>query len=237
MRAAWRLGQLDTDTYERGIDAAKNVNGKSVPAGRDLAGGELGALAAACAADPTPAGCRDAAMIGILYTAGLRRAELAALQIEDYDRSEGRLLVRGKGNKERYVYPAAGALAALDAWLSLRGRSNTRDFAPATGPMFTPVNKAGAVDPRKGITAQAIYNMLEKRAGEAGVEDFTPHDLRRTFVSAHLEAGTDIATVAAMAGHANVQTTARYDRRGERAKAAASGALHWSYAARQRRQR
>lgn len=61
-------------------------------------------------------------------------------------------------------------------------------------------------------------NMMSKRAELASVKDFSPHDMRRTFVSDLLEAGADIATVAKMAGHASVNTTARYDRRPEQTK-------------------
>ncbi len=79
------------------------------------------------------------------------------------------------------------------------------------------------------MTNQAIYNMLQKRADEAGVKEFSPHDLRRTFVSDLLDAGADIATVSKMAGHASVQTTARYDCRPEEAERKAAGLLHIPY--------
>ena len=79
------------------------------------------------------------------------------------------------------------------------------------------------------MTGQAIRDMLNRRTQQAGIGNATPHDLRRSFVSDLLDAGIDIAAVAHMAGHANVQTTARYDRRGEEAKNRAARSLHVPY--------
>jgi site-specific recombinase XerD len=67
--------------------------------------------------------------------------------------------------------------------------------------------------------------VLSERAAQAGVEAFSPHDLRRSYISSLLASGVDLATVAAMAGHSNLTTTAKYDRRGEESKRRASELL------------
>ncbi len=183
----------------------------------------MAALLDVCTTDTTAAGARDAALLSVLYAAGLRREEVVGLDYLDYEHLTGRLIIRGKGSKERTVYVSGGASTALAAWLAIRGET--------TGPLFWPVNKGGHITPRR-MTAQAVYNLLRKRATEAGVRSFSPHDLRRTFVGDLLDAGADIATVARLAGHANIQTTARYDRRPEEAKRRAAGLLHVPYRAR-----
>jgi integrase len=167
----------------------------------------------ACAKDKTPAGYRDAAVLAVMFGAGLRRAELAALDVDDLDLDAGTVTVRqGKGRKARVAHLVGGAAARLHTWLAVRGND--------AGPLFVPVNQVREIVVRR-MTAQSIYNALAKRARLAGIRDVSPHDGRRTFISNLLDAGADIATVQQLAGHANIQTTARYDRRGEVAKARA----------------
>lgn len=209
IRKAWDLGYLTAEEKER-INGVPAVRAESLPSGRDLTAGEIAALFDVCARDATPAGVRDAAILGV-FNNNPRRAEVAALEVADYDPATGRLLIlHGKGRKERAIYLDSGAMAALDAWLALRG-----DHA---GALFHPVNKGGTIDRTKGMTAQALYLIVDKRRRQAGLAPFSCHDFRRTYVGDLLDAGADIVTVQKLVGHQNPATTALYDRRPEEAK-------------------
>ncbi len=217
LKAAWKLGMMSADEYQTAA-SVERVIGETVPAGRSIPSGELAALLNTCAQDA--AGIRDAAVIAVLYACGLRRAELVNLDLAHYERIEagGRLLVHGKRNKQRYVPVVDGAARALGDWLAVRGDEH--------GPLFHVVgnrNRGGR------MTTQAVYAMLKARATAAGIATLSPHDLRRTFVGDLLDAGADIVTVQKLAGHSSVETTARYDRRDEKAKAAAVARLHVPY--------
>ena len=250
LKQAWLLGQMTAEEYSRAIEL-EPVTGETLPAGRELSQGEILALMNTCQEDPNQnAGTRDAAIIALMYAAGFRRNEVVKLSVENYDAETGKLVLTGKPNKQRTAYITNGAAAALQDWLTIRRNE--------PGPLFVEVNKGGKVlierqsmvvkptrkvggvdVPNKkagqtiyrggALTSQAIYNMLAKRAREAGIRNFSPHDVRRTFISHLLDAGADIATVSKMAGHANIQTTARYDRRPEEAKRKAAELLHVPY--------
>jgi len=217
LREAWRLGQLGAEDLARAIDLP-GVRGHRLPAGREVTPGELAALFSHCASDDRNPTCaaRDAAALALLYGAGLRRSEAVDLELTDFDPETGALTVCGKGQKERTAYLDAGARDALAAWLEYRGRER--------GPLLTPVTRSGNVLIRP-LTAQAVRKALRRRSDAAGVREFAPHDLRRSFISHLLDRGADIATVQRMAGHAQVTTTARYDRRGEEAKQKAAALL------------
>jgi len=174
----------------------------------------------ACTADPTPAGARDAAMLAIL-TAGLRRSEVVNLDNSDFDATTRALTIRGgKGRVERVTYLPNGVTRAVTDWLAIRGN--------APGPLLYPLNKAKRIIVRR-MSEQAVMFALQRRATLASVATFSPHDLRRTFISDLLDAGADIVTVQKLAGHASPSTTSKYDRRGEAAKRQAVDLLHVSY--------
>jgi len=202
LRAAWQLGLMTGEEYQSAA-AVANVRGSTLPAGRELSPGEIAGLMHACEKDLTAAG-----------------EEVTTLDLAEYDPDSGALVINGKGSKQRTAYLTNGALYAMADWLPVRGAE--------PGALFYAINKGSRLINRR-LTPQAIYNLLSKRAAQAGVKAFSPHDLRRTFVSDLLDAGADIATVARMAGHSRVDTTARYDRRPEEAKRKAAGLLHVPY--------
>jgi len=217
LRECWRLGLMDAESYRHAIDVER-ARGQAVPRGRALDQGELRALFSACADDLTAAGARDAGLLAVLYGAGLRRAEVVALDLGDYTVETGALLVRsGKGNKQRLGYATNGSRDALDAWIKIRGSDS--------GPLFWPCNKGGRLIPRR-MTPQAILVMVTKRAAEARVRHFSPHDLRRSFIGDMLDSGADVSAIQQLAGHSSPNTTVLYDRRGERAKRKAAESLH-----------
>jgi integrase/recombinase XerD len=220
----WMLGYMSAEEYHR---AAKlpAVRGGSLPRGRALSAGELRALFEQCEVDVRAGkarGMRDAAMLAVLYGTGLRRSELVSLDLSDFHADAAELKVRrGKGRKARLCYTPPGCVRALTRWIE---RSRGRE----AGPLFGRINKAGVLDLER-LTDQAVLFILSQRAKEAKVGKFSPHDMRRTFIGDLLDAGADLSTVQTMAGHANIQTTARYDRRGEVTRRKAALMLHVPY--------
>ena len=266
LREAWELGLMDTDAYHRAA-AIRAVRGQraSQATGRSLARAELRALIEASLAPTakragdTPVlsdkGRRDAAIVALGYGCGLRRDELASLLVGDVDLAMRRVVVRGKGNKERVVPIPPGAFHALRDYLGVRlaGLNSHREglravasdetgegapiynVSPGAGehraaPLFVRARRGGVLDAgAPSITGQAVYYVLSTRAKEAGVNVFSPHDLRRSYVGDLLDEGADLSVAQQLAGHASPATTAGYDRRGERAKEQAASRLDVPY--------
>jgi site-specific recombinase XerD len=214
LKACWLLGLMDTEAYGHAVDVT-GIAGTTLPAGREVTAGELRALFDSCRR-PGPAEARDAALMAVLYGCGLRRAEAAELALADYQADTGELKVHGTGRRERLVYAPAGARDAIAGWLAYRG--------PALGPLFHPVTKGGRIEPGP-LSAHSMYGRVRAIATRARVAKCSPHDLRRSYVTHLLEGGADLLAVRDLAGHANVQTTARYDRRGACAKREAADRL------------
>lgn len=221
LRAAADLGYM-TDAEFRACMRVRLIGGEQLLAGRAARPAEIAALLDACMRDPSPAGVRDATIIAVLHGTGMRRAELAALEVGDYRPDSGELEVRrGKGRRQRVVYPDPGARDALDDWLELRGTE--------PGPLFRPINEGGRIG-AGGITGPRVYKILAKRAEQARLaERLTPHDLRRTLITTLFREKVPTLAIQALAGHAHAVTTMRYDRGGEEAKRDAMRHIHTPY--------
>lgn len=215
LRAAWNLKQIPTEEFVR-ASQVRGVSSRSLPpAGRSLTIDELAALFGACEKIGGVAGKRGAALLAMTYGAGLRRAEVSGLDAESYDNEEGAVRVLGKGNKTRFAYVSTTYRTALMPWLQTRQPSS---------PLFCPINKWGACVDRR-LSKLGVATAIDRIRREAGVAEFTPHDLRRSFGTHLLEAGADLLMVQELMGHADLATTKIYDRRGEKGKKAAVEAL------------
>ena len=215
LREAWRLGLMSAEDLARATDL-EPVRGSRPLRGRALEPHEVAALFHCCMRDTSAAGPRDAVVLALGLAAGLRRAEISGLDLGDVDLEREVVRVHGKGNKVREVPVKGGTLEAIRAWLGCRG--------PEPGPLVCPVGKGGRVELRR-LAPQAILRVCEKRGREAGLAAFAAHDLRRTYISTLLDQGVDLSLASDLAGHNSPTTTRRYDRRGERARHAAAGAL------------
>ena len=217
IKACWRLEQIDGETRDRALDVPP-IRGESLPKGRALSRGDVRALFDECADDPTVTGVRDAAMFAVLFGAGVRRFELAALKLDDYDSSDGALSIqRGKGAKGRVVYLGEPARDAVNYWLEFRGQR--------PGALIQPVTRSGRIL-RRHLCDESIARAVRDRAAAARLKRTTPHDGRRTVITNLLESGVDVLVVQRIAGHASADTTGKYDRRGEASKKSASDEIY-----------
>lgn len=157
----------------------------------------------------TPLGMRDAAILEVLYSGGLRRGELLALKVDSVDLREGQLLVWGKGGKERIALLGRPAVLALRRYLD-EGRPQLLAAAKAPArkaPAALFLNRSG----KPISSAKTISNILDKylRAVELP-RRATPHTLRHSFATHLLEGGADLRSVQELLGHENLQTTTLY---------------------------
>lgn len=212
-KKSWELDLITTDTYQK-IKNIKPPRGSRLPAGRDIERSERFILLHTINKDISPKGKRDKALFALLISTGMRRAEALSLTLQDIDLTTGKIKLVGKGNKERTAYIKNGAEKALKEWLEARGLSS--------GALFCVISKGQELHLQRHLSPPALNQILQKRIKEAGLKDISLHDFRRTFAGDLLDANIDISTVSSLMGHSNVQTTAKYDRRGERTKEEAS---------------
>jgi integrase/recombinase XerC len=151
------------------------------------------------------AAARDAAILEILYSSGMRVSELAGLTERELDLLSGVARVRGKGKKERLCPLGDPALRALrqalerrDVWLTTCG------VRKSGAPLF--VNRAGGQ-----LTTRSVERMMKKYLAKAGLNTgLSPHALRHSFATHLLDAGADLRSVQELLGHASLSTTQIY---------------------------
>ena len=153
---------------------------------------------------------RDAAMVELLYSSGLRVAELTGLDVRasaqargwiDFDAAEAHVL--GKGSKRRTVPVGQAAMAALRIWLEQR---QTLRGAAASAALF--IGRYGT-----RLTSQTVWQRLRARSAQAGLSTpVHPHMLRHSFASHVLQSSSDLRAVQELLGHANIGTTQVYTR-------------------------
>lgn len=159
---------------------------------------EAGRLMQVDAADPLAV--RDKAIMELLYSSGLRLAELTSLAPDDVNFRDATVRVTGKGAKTRIVPVGSFALAALRDWLAARGPL----AKPAERALF--VGRDGAA-----LGPRAVQSRLKHWALKLGLADKVhPHALRHSFASHLLQSSGDLRAVQEMLGHASISTTQVY---------------------------
>ena len=149
-----------------------------------------------------PQAVRDAAMLELLYAAGLRVSELVGLKLQDLHLDAGFVRVMGKGSKERVVPIGQYAREKLLFYL---GHGREALLKNRSSP-FLFVARAG-----RPITRQGFWKLLRRYAAAAGLsKKITPHTLRHSFATHLLEGGADLRAVQVMLGHADIATTQIY---------------------------
>jgi len=204
LRTAWHMELMAAEDFHRAA-SIKSVRGTPKPAGRALEETEVDALIETALETETLQGIRDAAVVATLYGAGLRRAELSALDVEHWNGEA--FEAQGKGNKWRLAPLASSYRGEVTRWTKHRD----------TGPLFVRIRKGDALTETR-LGRQGVNVILADLGHRARVGKFTPHDLRRSFGTRLLDRGVDLVLVQHLMGHENIATTAGYDRRGEAAK-------------------
>ncbi|MBA3007641.1 MAG: tyrosine recombinase XerC [Proteobacteria bacterium] len=151
---------------------------------------------------------RDRAILELLYSTGVRVAELVSRNLEHLDFETEMLKVRGKGNKERLVPVGRPAREAVQVWLSSRQQLMQeragRGLLLEKEALF--LNSRGS-----RLTTRSVERIVRAYGERAGIpQTVTPHALRHSFATHLLEMGADLRSVQELLGHASLSTTQRY---------------------------
>ena len=147
-----------------------------------------------------PRSPRDQAILEVLYSAGVRVAELVGLNAEDVDLEAGTATVMGKGRKERIVLLGGQAVSALRAYL------NSLSSSAGEGPQPLFQNSRGG-----RLTTRSVERIVTAQClALPNFPAMTPHTLRHSFATHLLDGGADLRAIQEMLGHASLSTTQRY---------------------------
>ncbi len=147
-------------------------------------------------------GRRNRAIIEMLYGSGLRVSELVTLKLSNMFRSEGYMIVEGKGSKQRLVPISPEADKQFGLWLEDRALLDIK--TPYSDYAF--VNHYG-----KGLTRAMIFYIIKMLAADAGIrKNISPHTLRHSFATHLLQNGADLRVIQQLLGHENITTTEIY---------------------------
>ena len=196
---AWmvRVGHLDADP-----SAGLSAPGSTGRLPRVLRDDELSQVLdnppGTTANDPPAIRSRDDAVLELLYGSGLRVSEVCGLRPEDLDLARQRVIVWGKGGKQRVVPLSAPAVDALEQWIG-HGR---RVLATASSPADAVfLNRRGT-----RLGTRDVRRLLDRRASSPT----HPHALRHTFATHLLDGGADLRAVQELLGHSDLSTTQHY---------------------------
>jgi integrase/recombinase XerC len=148
---------------------------------------------------------RDRAILETLYSTGARVSELVGMNCDDISRSEGVVLVRGKGRKERVIPLGAVALEAIDAYHTQVPITSGPSSGRSSDAVAVFRNSRGA-----RLTTRTIARIVAKYSRQLTGGAIHPHTLRHSFATHLLDEGADLRAIQEMLGHVSLSTTQKY---------------------------
>lgn len=160
---------------------------------------------------------RDAAILELLFSSGVRISELVQLNTKQINFERGEFTVRGKGDKLRLVFMSDEASKMLRDYLKKRNDNSTALFVSHSNignsvtKQMESMSKKSDQHNAAGLTARSVQRLVKKYAGLAGImHKVTPHTFRHSFATDLLQNGADIRSVQTLLGHASITTTQIY---------------------------